>query len=206
MATERLNVVYDGTHAVDVYRTDSSEALPVVVLVGAPGFHRFEANVRLARALCSRGVAALIPEFQLASLAAGFGRLQNHLTANATGLGIDLSKIVILGVSSGAPLGAVWAFDDDALIRVRGYVGAGGLYGALIWPLIGGNASLVIRLVHGEDDESAPLTAAQATVHGLSEAGYDANLLTAPGSHQDTFDPTHDLGQTTVTTVLEMTL
>lgn len=206
---------YSRSEIVDVIRPVPAGPWPACVLVGAPGFHRHPTNVELAGAIARRGMVVLTPQFELGWVARAFGCLGSFVLQRAEELDVDAGRLVILGVSSGVGPAAVWAFGRPLEPDPRhclsdldppspiGYVGAGGLYGAFLWPLISREGhKLPVHLVHGNRDQSAPVRAAENLADALSETGYATELTMADGSHPDTFDPSHPLGQATIEAVI----
>jgi predicted esterase len=203
--TPMRKIPYSKNRITNLLLPDSQDALPVIAEIGAPGFHDLPGNLALGKAISeSYNAAVLIPSYELGQAAEAFLDLNEFIRTTADEYHFDLSKVVVLGVSSGAAFGALWAFGDGSPIRVRGYVGAGGLYGALVTPFIGGNRSLRIRLVHGEQDEAAPIRAARRLHEQLVAAGYDCLLRVGAGTHAETYLPGHPLGQMTLAAVEEL--
>lgn len=67
-------IAYAKGHVVDIYRSGASGSVPIVVCVGAPGFHDHAGNVALAKAICEQGsVSVLSPSYQLGWVGEAFG-------------------------------------------------------------------------------------------------------------------------------------
>lgn len=200
-------IQYSPHHAVRILRQGDSARL--AVLLGAPGFHDHPANVALARAVAASGVTTLLPGYSLGWAARDLGHLESFITSDLEG---GSASLTVVGVSSGAAFAALWAFSGslapageggaESAPRVSGFVGAGGLYGAFLWPLLGGNRTLRVRIVHGEGDELAPVAQLVALRGELERGGYDVEAVVAPGTHAETFDPSHPLGRLTVRTIV----
>lgn len=202
----RKAIPYGKGYVVDIYTPGVPGSVPVVVCVGAPGFHDHAGNVALAKAICEQGsLSVLSPSYQLGWVGEAFGALGGFIQTQAQSFGGDADRITVVGISSGAGPAAVWAFSDGlpgSASIVSSYVGAGGLYGAFLWPLIGRNTALRVRLVHGEQDEAAPVRSAVRLDEILRKAGYDCVLQVGSGTHPDTYDHGHPLGRITVATII----
>lgn len=200
-------VQYSPHHAVRILRQGGSAR--VAVLLGAPGFHDHPANVALAAAVAANGVTTLLPSYSLGWAARDLGDLESFITSDLEG---GSAPLTVVGVSSGVAFAALWAFSGSLAAageggaesdrRVSGFVGAGGLYGAFLWPLLGGNPNLRVRIVHAEGDEMAPVAQFVALRGELEQRGYAVEAVVAAGTHADTFDPSHPLGRRTVRTIV----
>lgn len=206
---------YSSHHTVDVYRPAGGASWPVAVHIGAPGFHRHASNVTLARAVAANGVLVLQPSYELGWAARDLSDLATFLPSAVADQTAHPRGVTVVGISSGLAFAALWAFagslpapaeaplaEGERAPVVEGFVGAGGLYGAFLWPLLGGNRLLRVRIVHGREDELAPLAQVNPIHEALQKAGYEVQLLIGSGSHADTFDPSHPLGRTTVETIV----
>lgn len=159
----------------DLYRPDSAEPVPVVLVIhggGWSGGARDDGYVRgICRHLAGRGLAALSVSYRLAPGARFPAQLDDLAEAVAWlrreggGLGLDTRAIGLWGYSAGAHLASLMSMRAQAL-PVAGVVAGGTPADLRVWP----DSPMVLDLLGQRRDQAPELWAAASPV---SQAGTD---------------------------------
>jgi len=118
-------------------------------------------------------------------------------TAALLGKKIDSSWTAYASTTGGPP-SQISCLEDQTSAGVFAFIGIGGYYDdltalkeedAALWSLvsyqalIGRNSDLLIRLIHGEQDDAAHFWRATSFQEALAQNGYDVALISHTGSH-----------------------
>lgn len=189
---------------VDVYRpaTSSHEVRPVVVVLHPGGFafgdRTDPGTVSLAEEFAARGYVAVAPDYRTrpnfaftmndtATLALGVADARDDVLGaidwverHSTTLGVDPSRIVVVGRSAGAMTALALASDD-----VTAVVSSAGCW-------VGGpeltQASAPALLIHGANDTVVPPTCAAETAATADAGGESVELVLLPGIWHEATD------------------
>jgi predicted esterase len=199
---------YDSGRFVDVLRTMSLDASPVVLLWHGSGPDERDALVPLASAIAAHGPVVLAPDWQSADLGIGAGELLASIAfvhARAADLGADPGRVVLAGWSLGASAVADIALHPDFADGwcPSAIVGLAGGYDRSPFgdqatdrdPMGGepeGGAGRPALLFHGTSDHVIPL---QRSVHAsevLAGAGWQVTLRQMDCDHAGVIGTIYD--------------
>lgn len=201
----------------------------VVLLHGGGWFTGSPADVQgLADSIAEQGAVVFNAPYRLGLQGGGFPATFEDVAcavrfahARAADFGADPDRLVVVGYSAGAHLGAVAAlaadtFDGDCVVPMddtlpKRFVGLAGPYNTdALAPLVrqffgtdpavdpepwrlgnpltylGRNPDLVVRLAHGDSDQTVPVLFSEYFADQLAQAGYDVELTVVPDAgHSD---------------------